>query len=476
MDNDSPEYWLGRLGAAQPRYATMPTPGALHELDAARKTAAILGKPLLPWQEFVIRVLTEKLPSGAYRYRVAVVTVPRQSGKTTTLMFVLTSRGIKHVGRRAFMTAQTGKDARERLFDLSDTLHASPIGSRVFTHRAAGAPKITLPGGSRINAFSPTPESLHGYTPHDVLLDEIFSLDDAEGSLLIGAITPAQQTIRDRQLLMCSTAGTADSTFLAEQVERGRSAVNEADSQMAYFEWSLADGLDPFDPTNWDFHPGLQGGLIEKADIAAAAETMTRSEFIRSFMNRPTLTKQDEVFSLKLWEGGKATLSEPVRSKVAVAWEVSYDRSRAAVVAAWRDGKDVHVKVLRNGSGTHWLPSVLEEIHAVNPLALGADKYAQNNVILSELEQSIPDATVKMLTPEGIKTACASFKARIEDKTLKHTGDSALRTAVAEAISRPMGEGWALSHKTPPECVAAVVAVRLLEDTKAELQPLLTFG
>lgn len=475
MDTDSPEGWLASLGAAQPRYATMPTPGAKHELEPARKVAALLKRPHLPWQDFVTRVATEKLPDGSYRYQVVLITVPRQSGKTTILVGILTSRGIMFPGRRAFTTAQTGKDARERLFDLADALTASPLKNRVQVHRAAGSPRITLPTGSRISSFSPSPESLHGYTPDDVLLDEIFAFDDAEGSLLMGAITPAQQTVRDRQLLMCSTAGTADSTFLAAWIEKGRAATKDPDSRIAYFEWSLDDGLDPFDPANWDWHPGLAGGLITKADIAAAAETMTRSEFIRAFMNRPTLTKQDEVFNLKAWDAGKATLSDPVRSKVAVAWEVAYDRSRAAVVAAWRDGRDVHVKVLRNGSGTHWLPSALEEIYAANPLVVGADKYAQNNVILGELEVSIPDIDIKMLTPQGIQTGCAGFKARVEDKTIKHTGDTALQTAVAEAVSRPMGEGWALSHKSPPEVVAAVVAVRLLEDTKAEVQPSLHF-
>ncbi|PMQ21367.1 hypothetical protein CIK84_07395 [Glutamicibacter arilaitensis] len=470
------EDFLEALGAAQPLYATKPTPGAENELKALEMTAKLQGRPLMPWQRLVGRVATEKDSFGNYKYKIVVITVPRQSGKTTIVMSLDTMRGIKYPGSKAFYTAQSGKDARERLFDLADNLQASPIGNEVIVHRAAGAPRITLPTGSRIHSFSPTPESLHGYTPRTVTLDEIFAFDSAEGNLLLGAVTPAQQTVRDRQLIMTSTAGTSDSTFLADWVERGRQATQETDTQIAYFEWSLADGLDPFDPSNWDFHPGLQGGLIEKADIAAAAESMSRGEFIRAFMNRPTIQKSDAVFDLKAWAELKTELSEPLRREVAIGFEVNADRSRAAIVAAWKNGNsgEIHHKVIRNGSGINWLAPTLEQLAEYRPTAIGADRYAQNNALVSELSDELQKEVVT-LTPEHIKTACVAYKGRIEDGTVKHTGDGALTRAVSEAMSRPMGEGWVLSHNSPPEVVAAVVAVRLLALSKEESQPLIAF-
>lgn len=468
------ENFLEALGAAQPRYATLPTAGADHELAAVELVAKLRNKPLLPWQRLVVRVATEKTAFGQYRYRTVVITVPRQSGKTVLVFNLDIARGIKYPHAKSFYTAQSGKDARERLFDAADDLQASAIGSKVTVHRAAGAPRITLPTGSRIHSFSPTPESLHGYTPRTVTLDEIFAFSDAEGALLLGAITPAQQTVKDRQLVMTSTAGTSDSTFLADWVFRGREATQDPDTQIAYFEWSLADGLDPFDPANWDFHPGLQGGLITKDDIAAAAETMSRGEFIRAYMNRPTVQKSDAVFDTQKWAKLKADLSTPRRSQVAIGFEVNYDRSRAAVVAAWKHNGQVHLKVLRNGSGTGWLAPTLEALSDARPLSIGADRYAQNMALISELHDELREQ-IQTFTPEHIKTGCASFKAKIEDGTVNHTGDTALAQAVAEAQSRPMGEGWALSHKSPPEVTAAVVAVRLLALSREESQPLIEF-
>ncbi|MGP9788286.1 hypothetical protein ACT3UD_18605, partial [Glutamicibacter sp. 287] len=90
------ENFLEALGAAQPRYATLPTAGADHELAAVELVAKLRNKPLLPWQRLVVRVATEKTAFGQYRYRTVVITVPRQSGKTVLVFNLDIARGIKY--------------------------------------------------------------------------------------------------------------------------------------------------------------------------------------------------------------------------------------------------------------------------------------------------------------------------------------------------------------------------------------------
>lgn len=472
---DTPEAWLSTLGDAQPLYSTAPTPGAANELAQVEKVAAALGTPLLPWQRFFIRVATEKNPDGSYRYRNVVLTVPRQSGKTTVVRALYATRALINKGRKSFVFAQTGKDSRERLFELAEQLTHSPIGKQIKVRRAADSPNILfLPTGSKIQSFPPTAESTHGYNFSDAFLDEIFAFDDATGSSLLGAIVPAMQTHKDRQIIFVSTKGTPNSTFLNGWITKGREAVSAQDADIAYFEWALADGLDAFSPENWDFHPGLQGGLITKADIQSATG-MGKGEFTRAFMNRQTETLES-VLDLAKWNALKGTLTVPQRSQVSIAYEVSYDRQRAAIVAAWKDGRTTQVKVIQTGAGTAWLPDALEQLAASRPLAIGADKYAQNNVIADQLLADNPELPLKLLKPEDIKTGSVSFKARIEDGTIRHDGHLALRTAISSAQSRPMGEGWVFSHKSEPELVAAVVACRLIDETKAETQPFVMFG
>lgn len=471
---DTPESWLATLGDAQPLYATAPTPGARNELAKVEKVAAALKTPLLPWQRYFIRVATELNPDGTYRYRNVVLTVPRQSGKTTVVRALYATRALINKNRKSFIFAQTGKDSRERLFELAEQLTNSPIGKQIKVRRAAENPNILFPTGSKIQSFPPTAESTHGYNFSDAFLDEIFAFDDATGSNLLGAIVPAMQTHKDRQVIFVSTKGTPNSTFLNGWIAKGRDAVSDPDAGIAYFEWALEDGLDAFDSSNWDFHPGLQGGLITKDDIQSATN-MGKGEFTRAYMNRQTET-MEAVLDLAKWNELQGALTVPRRSEVAIAFEVSYDRSRAAIVAAWKDGKTTQTKVLMNNTGTSWLQPALEELSAARPLAVGADKYAQNAVIADALIADNPDIKLKLLKPEDIKTGSVSFKARIEDGTIRHDGHLALKTAVSSAQTRPMGEGWVFSHKSEPELIAAVVACRLLDETKAESQPLVVFG
>lgn len=471
---DTPESWLASLGDAQPLYSTAPTPGAPNELAKVEKVAAALKTPLLPWQRYFIRVATELNPDGSYRYRNVVLTVPRQSGKTTVVRALYATRALTNRNRKSFIFAQTGKDSRERLFELAEQLTYSPIGKQIKVRRAAENPNILFPTGSKIQSFPPTAESTHGYNFSDAFLDEIFAFDDATGSNLLGAIVPAMQTHKDRQIIFVSTKGTPNSTFLNGWIAKGREAVSDPDAGIAYFEWALEDGLDAFDSTNWDFHPGLQGGLITKEDIQSATG-MGKGEFTRAFMNRQTETLE-AVLDLPRWNELKAVLTTPKRSDVAIAYEVSFDRSKAAIVAAWKDGKTTQTRVIMNGTGTGWLQPALEELADARPMVIGADKYPQNLVISDSLLQDNPDLNLKLLTPEGAKTGAVSFKARIEDGTIRHDGHLALRTAISTAQTRPMGEGWCFSHKSEPELLAAVVACRLLDETKAESQPLVVFG
>jgi phage terminase large subunit-like protein len=189
-----------------------------------------LGRPLMPWQQYVANVSTERVPDPAacgacagvwtqeahvcpYAYQVIVVSVPRQSGKTVLIMVMLMVRCIMYANHQALYTAQTGKDARARWQDLVKLVTASPLRGQVRVKRSQGSERLEFPNGSILGVFAPTMDSLHGYTPPTVVLDEAFVHSPDEGADLLAAIEPAQQTLADRQLWLVSTRGTALSSW-----------------------------------------------------------------------------------------------------------------------------------------------------------------------------------------------------------------------------------------------------------------------
>lgn len=461
------ESWRDLLGPQYPRHAPAPTPGAQHELHLAEKAARLLGHRLLPWQRYFFRVFTELRDDGTYRYPQGLLTVPRQSGKTFVMLTLMTMRALKRPHERIYHTAQTGKDAREHSLNLQDLLLRRLPPEKVRTARSAADTRTQFPNGSRITPFPPKPEGLHGYTSGLILADEIFAHSQEEGALLLGAVIPTQQTIPHKQLLMLSTMGTTQSTFLNSLVDKGRAG----DPALAYFEWSADPEDDPYSPTSWDWHPAL-GHTISKDDIQRAADTLSRGEFVRSTMNRLTV-QTDSLFSPVEWDRLKAPLSTPKRSKVAVAFQASRDGDRAAVVAAWRDDDGTtNLKVLRNGYGTDWLPEYLTRIYAGRPLAIGCDGVPHNLQFLPEIERRKRSLEVATFTPAQIKTASIQFKTALRQRTLRHDGHTSLRNAVITAQSRTMGEGWSISHASQPEAIAAITAMRLLDEVKVKSRPL----
>ena len=219
---------LPDLEPGAPAYATKPNPDAPSDMGQIIAASRMLGRDLMPWQKLVAQVAGERRIDDPrrYRYPIVCVTVPRQSGKTTLMRTVLAQRAIANRNRVAFYTAQTGKDAVARWADLVKDIEQGPLARFVEKRIAAGSQALTFPTGSRISPFAPTAKSLHGYTPHDVMLDEIFAWDAAQGADLMGAIKPAQLTLKDKQLWLVSTAGHAGSEFLKSWVDAGAGIVH----------------------------------------------------------------------------------------------------------------------------------------------------------------------------------------------------------------------------------------------------------
>lgn len=489
------ELWAA-MGRAAPRWSSSPTPGARHELDACRLTAAMLGTPLLPWQEWIVRLATERRTDDPRRYRfpLFLLTVPRQAGKTTVVRVILLTRAILYADRRAYYTAQTGKDATERWADLASAVMARscPLRPLVTLRKAAGSARLTLtPTGSRIAPFAPTPESLHGYTPHDVAVDELFAFDDAEGIDLEGAIVPAQLTLPDRQLLMLSTAGSRESTYLRRKVDEGRAAASSPDASSGYAEWSLPPNLDPYDPESWHFHPAY--GLTqhrEDFEIAAGLRGeggLPPGEWLRAMMNVWT-ESADPLFDMAAYDATRVPRLDPVPlSGAVVGVGVSHDRARAALVAAWPlelDGEQrIAVKLLRTlPAGDVPVAALVDELLELarapqddRPQLYGAGPSTQTRSVLDDVRRAVApvvdtaqaraDRRVVELDSREWTLASTQLHAAISDGTLAHEldeGAAPLRAGVDRALARPGRDGtaWQLAPTSPPETLALAAALR----------------
>lgn len=453
------EWW--RLPGAAPRFATRRNPNNPTDGRRVQLIARALGTPMLPHQAYTAMVASERRPDGSYVYPVVVKTVPRQSGKTTELRAIGVDRGLAADNTGVFYTAQTGKDARERWQDLVKVVSDSPLADLAVVRSAAGAERIVWANGSTFRAFAPTPKSLHGYTPELVMLDESFAYDEQLGNDLMGAIGPAQITLRNRQLWIVSTAGTAESVFLHQWIEAGYSGAEG----VALFDWGVPDGVDVYDSSRWaEWHPGmveLEGGgqLVTAEALTAQADQLSRAEFTRAYGNRRTRTAS-HLIAAEAWDRLAIGNLEPAPEGAVFGWDVMPDRSAAAVVAAYRAGGRLVIKVARSGPGMGWVAGVVRELAGQGWREFTYPTDGPAREVADELQRDKLPSRCRLTPVAGSEYADAwGFLMRgIADRTLAHDGSTQLAAAAANVATRPSLDAAAPSRRASAGDVTPLIA------------------
>lgn len=413
----------------------------------------------MPWQEYVARVGTELLDDGSYAYQVVVVTVPRQSGKTTLLGAMACELCVSNDNHQIRYTAQTGKDARDRWNDLVKLVQDSPLKNVVKARRSQGSERLVFPNGSEYRVFAPTADALHGSTPHKVILDEAFAHTRQVGDALMGAIGPAQITLIDRQLWIVSTEGTALSEFLADWIAKGRAGAD----RVALFDWGAGDDItDPYDPAGWwTFHPALGVTITEDA-IRSEAGRLPRSEFERAYLNRRTRTESHTI-SPNDWRRLGVTQTPPSDPKrMTLVYAVAHDGTSASVVAVWRDaaGKP-QGKLVRWAPGHSW---VAAEVAAYRdrwkPRLIACPSNGPTREVTAELDRAKVRG-VRQLTAPEFSQSWAAFMEGVRTRAFGHDGSEHLSDAAANVVPRQTETGAAPSWKASAGDISPLVALQV---------------
>ncbi|MFT4299326.1 MAG: phage terminase large subunit family protein [Aeromicrobium sp.] len=435
----------------------------------------------MPWQRAAADIALERLPSGRYAYQVVVISVPRQSGKTTLLRAIAMQQMMSRIGREVYYTAQTGKDARARWQQLVEAIERDPAAAPRFTvRRSAGDSRIThKTTGSRFAPFAPTPESLHGYTPHVVMVDEAFSLDEVAGQLLLGAVIPAQATISDRQLYIVSTRGTVESTFLNEWIDKGRAGA----AGVALIDYGAGEGVDVLDRTTWPlFHPAV-GHTISVDDIAAAAEQMPRPEFVRAYGNRTTRTTS-HLISAEVWADLASTDTIGDGDALALTYDVAHDLTASTLMLTWAPRRGafagvLHSRIVRRDAGVEWLADEVQALAArLKPAVVGADDGGPARAVTAELRRRGLD--VRTTTASELASSFSRWMTRIATRTLSHDGTPAFADAVTGLVTRAVSDATVPSRRLSTgdisPAVCQMVAGHLLDGLDPICKPVIDFG
>ena len=326
---------------------------------AAAIARRALGLDPLRWQRLVLnRGLERQLLGGRrsrWRYRVVVVTVGRQNGKSTLLRALIAHRLAGRRGETVGALSHLRSVACEVMFNpLADAFTARGLRDLFDSHaiRSNGVESLTLRAtGGRLVMPSSSERGGHGYSLDVAIVDEAWALKDYR---VPQAITPTQIARPDPQLWVVSTAGTSESLWLRELVEAGRAGGND---RLALFEWAAPAELDPADVAAWEAANPALGATITTDELANAFAMATspesRAEFERAHLNRWT-ARIEAIISPQAWRACLAP-ELSIGPELVLGFDVALDRSQASIVAAGVAGDRVLVELVATRAGTDWL-------------------------------------------------------------------------------------------------------------------------
>ena len=434
--------------------------------------AEAIGKPLMPWQRYVVDIAMEINPdTGMLAYREVRLTVPRQSGKSTLMVALMAHRCVlMGDNQRIGYTAQTGKDARQRWDEEHlPMLEASPLAGRMKIRRSIGTEHIRWTNGSIWGLLATTETAGHGAQLDLGVIDEAFALQDDR---LEQAMKPSMITRPQPQLWIVSTAGTSSSLYLNAKIDDGRlRAEAKQTSSVAYFEWSAPDKADPSDPATWAACMPAMGETQSLEAIRSNFETMREPEFRRAFLNQ----RQDrlavapwQVVSEDAWEACLDTASQ-IEGTPTLALDITPSRSMSSIAAAGlRSDGLPHVEIVGNRPGTSWIFEWFAAEDRVNRYQrIILDPVSSAGSLSNELRAL--GLQVVELSTRQVVSACGKFYDLATQQGMRHIGQTPLTAALAGSKRRTLGDAWAWQRRDQSVDVSPLVAATLALDSVSRL-------
>lgn len=420
----------------------------------------------MPAQRMILDVAGELGDDGLPRYSLVVVTMQRRAGKSHIAMARKGERCFSVPGFRSWYTAQSGGDARDAFLKFGELVEPTPLGKIVRTLVGNGREVMRFPNQSTLRPHPPTDTALHGKESDDNDVDEAWAFTEAEGAALLQAIGPTQLTRPGAQTWIESAGGTAESTWLARLVARGR----EGDPSLAYFEWGIPDDADATDLDVIAAHHPAYGHTVTMRSLRALYDILDADNdpagWARAAGNRWTEVIGGAIPD-RLWEAWRSTAEIPEGVPVGYGAARSADGTQVAIAAAGVvDGRplvDV-VDVLPTSFGAG---AVIKRWATDGPVAVAPD--GASATLADALDDDDPHAAGQLIrvAARDYSVACAN----VLDGAVRFRTHPELDAARRVAAKRAVGDGGFVWSRTSTDAPIATLEAATLAAWAATHRP-----
>lgn len=433
------------------RHLIMPTGMVTTEWPLVARQFQKMGVPLDEWQRGLVTAVLAKRENGVYACGIggAVVSIPRQTGKTYTIgstVFALCAARENLLVLWSAHRTKTHNETFRVMGSMAERKGIAPFVKRVLT--GAGTEAVEFTNGSRILFGAREGGFGRGFAKVDVLvLDEAQILTEKAMEDMVPATNAAPNGL---VLMMGTPPRPSDPGEVF--THRRAAALSGEDPDVLYVEFSADRGANPDDREQWArANPSFpsrtsESAILRMRKLLGSADSFRR-EGLGIWDERALAAKAVDA---TVWDSRAVPVAPTVGRRV---FGVKYtaDGSGVALAGAVQpdDGGPTHVAAIRQanlGEGTSWLADFLIE-RKDTAAQIVIDGRAGVGYLVNALRAGgVPGSAIWTPGVDEVLAAHSLTDEAIRAGDMTHEGqpelDEQVKAAVKRAIGKNGGFGW----------------------------------
>jgi hypothetical protein len=411
--------------------------------------AEMIGEPLLPWQKWTVIHALEKLPDGSYRFRVILILVGRQNGKSTLKRTVSLWRMYMNPRSRILGVAQDCSLARDQWNMCQETIHDCPdLEAEWGKVRNVNGDEYFWAGeGDRYTAKSryvikaANRKAGRGGSNDEVNIDELREQQDWKAWAALSKTTQARA---NGQIWAMSNAGDDQSVVLNQLLDTARAG---RDPSLFFAEYSGPDNCELDDRAAIaQANPGL-GHTVSFAAIMSSLSTDPPGIY-RTEVLCQRVDQLDGAVDLLAWKAcaDPAGTMDALKDRIGACFDVAPDGLHATLaVAGKRDDGRVRVEIVKAWKDIETCRAELgPELDKIKPRAIAwypTGPGAGFASILKGRDGEMP------LTGMEVATCCQQLADMALAREIVQPADPLLDAHIGGARKLPSGDGWRFTRR-----------------------------
>lgn len=448
------------LGATKPRLHS-PFLTGKNKLQDVKDLCTIVGIPLLPWQEYVLKDILTVDKAGLWVRKTNLLLMSRQNGKTHLARMLILTHLIKWETNVLIMSSNRSMalDTFRQVTQLIETNdHLKGFVKQI--RYANGTESIEMLSGARLDVVASTRDGSRGRTVNGLLfIDELREIDE-EG---YRAAMPTTRAHAGSHILLTSNAGDAFSKVLNDLRER---ALDHPPKSFGFYEYSAPQYCKINDRAAWaQANPALGYTITEEAieeAISTSPIENTRTETLCQWIDSLSSPWPHGV----LEETSNSELTITPGALTMFGFDVSPSRRNASLVAGqlMPDGK-IAIGILE----TFESQVAVDDLKIAASVKGWADIYRPRMVLFDKYTTA---SIAERLANAGVVTqdcsgqqfyqACGDLLTGLVNHTVVHNGQDELIQQFNNCAAKVNDSAWRIVKRKSAGDVSAPISIAMV--------------